>query len=109
MATTIVPAMELRRRAGELLARIRYAGERFVIERHGEPIAALVSIEDLRRLEAPKASPSPEQTAQQQALTQAQTIREAVLARRGGEPLPDSADDVRRLREERSNALAGLR
>ena len=35
----------------ELMARAGYGGERFVIERRGKPLAALVSVEDLERLE----------------------------------------------------------
>ena len=34
---------------------------------------------------------------------------EAILARRGGAPLPESTDEVRRARQERADALAGLR
>jgi prevent-host-death family protein len=34
-----------------LMARAGYAGERFIIERRGRPLAALVSVEDLERLE----------------------------------------------------------
>ena len=34
------------------MARVGYGGERFVIERRGRPLAALVRVEDLERLEA---------------------------------------------------------
>jgi prevent-host-death family protein len=109
MGTICIPAMVLRQRAGDLLARVRYAGERFVIERHGEAVAALVSIDDLHRLEAVDQLSSAQRTQRQEALTQAQAVREAIIARRGGAPLPDSTDEVRRLREERADALANLR
>lgn len=46
-----VTAMDLRNRAGELLARILYGGERFIVERKGKPVAALISLEDLELLE----------------------------------------------------------
>lgn len=42
---------EAKRKFSELLARTAYAGERFVISRRGRPLAALVAIEDLTRLE----------------------------------------------------------
>jgi prevent-host-death family protein len=109
MGTTCIPAMMLRQRAGDLLARVHYAGERFVIERHGEAVAALVSIDDLHRLEAADQLSAVQRVQRQEALTQAQAVREAILARRGGAPLPNSADEVRRLREERADALTGLR
>ena len=109
MGTTCIPAMMLRQRAGDLLARVRYAGERFVIERHGETVAALISIDDLHRLEAADRLSCAQRTQRQDALAEAQAVRGAILARRGGAPLPDSTDEVRRLREERADALAGLR
>jgi len=43
------------------------------------------------------------------ALAQARAVRERILAERGGSFLPDIAEDLRRLREERDLELAGLR
>jgi hypothetical protein len=37
---------------GELLARAGYGGERFILERRGKPLAALISIQDLQRVES---------------------------------------------------------
>ncbi len=48
---TLISAAEFHRRAGDLLARIRYRGERFIIERRGQPIAVLLGIEEFHRLE----------------------------------------------------------
>jgi antitoxin (DNA-binding transcriptional repressor) of toxin-antitoxin stability system len=109
MGTTCIPAMMLRQRTGDLLARVHFAGERFVIERHGEAVAALVSIDDLHRLEAADQRSAVQRTQRQEALSQVQAVREAILARCGGTPLPYSTGAVRRLREERADALAGLR
>ena len=36
----------------DVLRRAEYGGERVVVERHGKPVAAIVSTEDLRQLEA---------------------------------------------------------
>lgn len=47
-----VGVAEAKRRFSELLARAAFAGERFLIERRGKPIAALIGLEDLRHLEA---------------------------------------------------------
>jgi len=46
-----VGAVEARNHLGELLARVRYAGERFIITRDGKAAAALVRVEELERLE----------------------------------------------------------
>ena len=52
-------AAEAKRRFSELMSRVEYRGERFVIQRHGRPAAALVSASDLERLEADH-EPAPE-------------------------------------------------
>jgi prevent-host-death family protein len=44
-------AAEAKARFSELMARVGYGGERFIIERRGKPVAALVSVEDIGRLE----------------------------------------------------------
>ncbi|MEX2236257.1 MAG: type II toxin-antitoxin system Phd/YefM family antitoxin [Dehalococcoidia bacterium] len=43
----------------ELLARVAFGGERYLIERRGKPIAALVSVDDLKHLEAGHGSVPP--------------------------------------------------
>ena len=43
---------EAKNRFSDVLRRAEYGGERVVVERHGKPVAAIVSTEDLRRLEA---------------------------------------------------------
>ena len=50
-----ISATEARRTIADLLRRSTVNRERIVIERRGRPVAALVSIEDLRRLEAQSA------------------------------------------------------
>ena len=47
MATTI-SAMEIRKQLGDLLSRILYTGECFIIERRGKPIAAIIGIEEYK-------------------------------------------------------------
>jgi prevent-host-death family protein len=49
---TTVATTELRNAANETLNRVRYQGERVVVQRHGKPVAAIISMEDLRVLEA---------------------------------------------------------
>ncbi len=49
--STSVGVGEAKRRLSELMSRVIYSGERFVIERRGKPMVALVSAEDLARLE----------------------------------------------------------
>ena len=51
MANERVGTHEAKTHLSEYVNRVRYGGERIVIERHGKPVAALVSTEDLARLE----------------------------------------------------------
>jgi antitoxin YefM len=46
-----VRVTEAKAHLSELMARVGYGGERFVIERRGRPLAALVGVGDLERLE----------------------------------------------------------
>ena len=43
---------EAKRRFSELMSKTLYKGERFIIERKGKPVAAMVSVDDLKQLEA---------------------------------------------------------
>jgi len=47
-----IGSAELRERLSDLLSRVRFQDHRFVVERHGKPVAAVVSVEDLEFLEA---------------------------------------------------------
>lgn len=46
-----IRATEAKAHLSALMARAGYGGERFVIERRGKPLAALVGVDDLERLE----------------------------------------------------------
>lgn len=52
MSANTMTALDARVHFGEILDRVRYTAQRFVVERKGTPVAAIVSIEDLHRLEA---------------------------------------------------------
>ncbi len=49
---TRLAATAVRDSFGDTLNRVAYRGERIVLERHGKAVAALVSVDDLSRLEA---------------------------------------------------------
>jgi prevent-host-death family protein len=48
----IMSVAEAKNRFSDVLRRAEYGGERVIVERHGKPVAAIVSTDDLRRLEA---------------------------------------------------------
>jgi prevent-host-death family protein len=49
--TKRISAAEAKARLSDLMARVAYGGEHYVIERRGKPLAALVSVDDLERLQ----------------------------------------------------------
>ncbi|WAL65507.1 type II toxin-antitoxin system Phd/YefM family antitoxin [Amycolatopsis cynarae] len=49
---TELPISEARNHLGDVVAKVEHAHERAVLTRHGRPVAAVVSIDDLRALEA---------------------------------------------------------
>ena len=51
MSTATISAMNLREQIGDILNRVSYAGERFIVERRGKPVAAIVSVDELEHLE----------------------------------------------------------
>ena len=103
MATVHISLTEAKQNLGELVKRSAYGGERFVLEFRGKPQAAIVSYEDLERLESQKKRP----TSQQEVLRELQLLGQQIAART--DEKFDSVEDVRRLRQERDDHLSGLR
>ncbi len=52
MTVNTMTALKARVHFGEILDRVRYTAQRFIVERKGKAVAAIVSMEDLKRLEA---------------------------------------------------------
>jgi hypothetical protein len=70
---------------------------------------ALVSLEDLRRLEALEQDTTETQARREAALASAAAARAAIRAERHGVPLPDSVESLAQLREERVHESSDLR
>ena len=100
---------EIKRSISSLINRVTFGRERIVLTSRGKPKAALVSIEDLKKLEAAENVSLHASRAQRKAaLAMAQVVREMTLVRRGGVSFSDVAEDLHRLREERDIELTGL-
>jgi len=96
----------VKRDISELINRVAYGGERIVLTSRGEPKAALVSIEDYRRLEQARLR---EELAHWEAwLAENRQLSNEILARREGEPLDVDAlwDAVRAERDVRDDQIA---
>lgn len=48
---TAIPTSDIRNNWSDIVNRAQYAGERFVVERHGRDVAAIISVDDLAALE----------------------------------------------------------
>jgi prevent-host-death family protein len=104
-----VTVVEARKNFSELVARVAFGGSRVIVERRGKPMAAIISLRDLKRLEEFERQAGSARARGLAALEQARALRSAILSERGGQPTPDAADALRELREERTDDLAGLR
>ena len=101
--------VDARRNFSEVMARVAYQRQRVVIERKGRPMMALISLEDLRRLETLDQAATDTLARRQAALAAAAAARAAIRVERDGAPLPDSGETLAQLREERAHEPADLR
>jgi prevent-host-death family protein len=92
-----VSVSEAKGRLGELVKRAAYGGERIVLEFRNKPQAAIVSYDDLKRLEKDSAESV---SRQMEALERLSRLRERIAARTN--KVFDSAADIRELRDERT-------
>lgn len=86
---------EARAELSALVNKVAHGKRRVILTSRGRPKAALVSLEDLDALE----DVSPPKPHWAHALEEADRLSQRVLARRGGVPLPSSADDLYAIRE----------
>ncbi|MFI6805352.1 type II toxin-antitoxin system Phd/YefM family antitoxin [Streptomyces luteogriseus] len=76
-----IPVTQARAELADLINRVVYGGERVVVTRHGKPLVALVSADDLRRLEETQELA---EAAEEQVVSAVSTVREVASA--PGEP-----------------------
>ncbi len=50
MEATIVTATELRLKTRDLMERVKFRGEHFIVENFGRPMAVVISVEDYMRV-----------------------------------------------------------
>lgn len=108
-----VTVAEARRNLAEVIAKVGPGGKRVLLQRHGKPVAAVVSVEDLKRLENMETQQDERDEERRRqaliALEAASRVREMILKERNGEYLTDSAELIREMREERVDEILGLR
>jgi PHD/YefM family antitoxin component YafN of YafNO toxin-antitoxin module len=89
------------------MAQGAYTQKRIVVERRGKPMVAIVSVEDLARLEGIKLDQAMIHQPQMAMLERARALRKKIKQR--NLPATDVVEDINRLREDRPHELSGLR
>ncbi|MDQ1021299.1 type II toxin-antitoxin system Phd/YefM family antitoxin [Streptomyces afghaniensis] len=74
-----IPVTQARAELADLINRVVYGGERVVVTRHGKPLVALVSADDLRRLDESQELAEP---TEEQVISAVSTVREVASAPR---------------------------
>ncbi|MGW5972217.1 type II toxin-antitoxin system Phd/YefM family antitoxin [Streptomyces sp. NPDC055186] len=77
-----IPVTQARAELADLINRVVYGGERVVVTRHGKPLVALVSADDLRRLEELQELDARRESTGDQVVSTVSGIREAASAPR---------------------------
>ena len=100
--TIKIGALEAKNRFSELMETVAYTKQRVLVERRGKPMAAIVSVADLARLETmeDEASQKNRQREIDDYFAEARKLRAWWLDRLGGQVLPSAADLLRDAREE---------
>jgi prevent-host-death family protein len=92
----------------ELVSRVIKEGERIVLTSRGKPRAALVSIEDLERLQAADTTRKRDLESFFRDIDRASEVRDKICKERRG-ILQNSSDLIREMRDERDEQIIGLR
>ncbi|MFI9822770.1 type II toxin-antitoxin system Phd/YefM family antitoxin [Streptomyces sp. NPDC052013] len=77
-----IPVTQARAELADLINRVVYGGERVVVTRHGKPLVALVSADDLRRLDELQDAAAP---AEEQVVSAVSAVRAIAPASATGE------------------------
>lgn len=91
---------EAKNRLSSLINEVVYAGKRIILNSHGRPKAAIISLDELKRFEEMQRTLFPSKSDRLLKLAKAEEVREKIF-RRKKKVLSDSSDDLQRIRKER--------
>ncbi len=109
MGTATVSMTQAKNELADVVNRAAYGGERIILISRGKPKAAIISFEDLQLLEGLQEEKEVHRARMKDWLAEARDLRQEILKRREGVPLPDSVEMLKELREERDEQILGLR
>ncbi len=99
-----ISATEARVHFGAWLRRVKDQNLTLIVEKAGRPEAVLLSVEAFGRLQAARRAEGAGDV-----LDRARALREAMCARRSGEPVSPPEDVIAEMRGERGDDLAPVR
>ncbi|HDQ34690.1 MAG TPA: type II toxin-antitoxin system Phd/YefM family antitoxin [Chloroflexi bacterium] len=100
MAEKTVSATEARIHFGELIRQVKEEQRPYIVERNGEPYVVVLSVEEYEQLRMGK-----QREHWRENLDRALELGAKIHAHRGNAPLPDPAEIIREMREERTRQL----
>ena len=101
----VVSATDARVRFGEMMHYLNHTQEPIIVEKSGDPQMVMLSIEHYKRLQNQLNSSSFEVASW---VERVQQTREKIFAELGGKELPDAAELIRNMRENRNAQLVDL-
>lgn len=100
MVTRTISATEARVHFGELMRSVVEDEQPVIVERAGKPQVVVLDVNEYQRMKATEQQESWKST-----FKRLQEVGDAIRAELGGSSLPDPAEVIRQMREERSEQL----
>lgn len=91
---------EVKNKLSSIINEVVYAGKRVILNSHGRPKAAMISLDELIKFEEMERAFFPVKEDRLMALEKAVNVREKIRVRRK-KAVSDSSDDLHRIRQER--------
>ena len=97
-----VSIAEVKNRLSKIINEVVFAKKRIIINSHGQPKAAMISLDELKKFEEMERSLFPSKRGRSMALEKAAQLREQILNRKN-KTVCNSSKDLNKIREERVN------
>ena len=99
-----VSISEAKNKLSKIINKVVFAKKRIILNSHGQPKAAIISLDELNKFEEMEKVFFPSQDVRLIALDKAAQLREQIYSRKKGK-VDDSSTDLYRMRKERVNEL----
>jgi prevent-host-death family protein len=99
-----VSIVEAKNKLSKIVNQVVFGKKRIILNSHGQPKAAMISLDELKRFEEMEKAFFPSQNVRLKALDKATRLRKQIYYRKKGN-LPDSSEVLYQIREERVNEL----